>query len=174
MNIRYTFLALAIATAAMPAAYASTGATFIGGELGYQTHATVGAVTRAQVLNDAASFRAHPVQHDGTVVVGGEIGFASQADGAYAHRSPQGPNTGPNTRIMGQSGAAARVAPAPMRRHSAGHIGSSTSTEPGRSMVLYPRAETDGRYMTLTTRLSRRPGLGGGYNIDPISDAPVG
>lgn len=109
MNIRKTFLAMAVAAAAIPTAFANTGTTFVGGEVGYQTHGTNSAVTRAQVLDELAAFRAHPVQHDGTVFVGGEIGYASPIDGAFANRSPAGPHTHVlgNTRSPAMAGAAA-------------------------------------------------------------------
>lgn len=93
MNISKTLLAVVVTAAAIPTAFANTGATFVGGEAGYQTHSSNGKVTRAQVLDELSAFRAHPVLHDGTVFVGGEIGYASPADGAFADRSPAGPHT---------------------------------------------------------------------------------
>ncbi len=103
MNIHKTFLAITFAAAAIPAAYANSGATFVGGEAGYQTHVANGSVTRAQVLNELAAFRAHPVQHDGTVFVGGEIGFTSPSNGASADRTP----ARPHTHVLGNAGNSA-------------------------------------------------------------------
>ena len=90
MNMRKTFLALSVAALAAPAAFADN---FVGGEQGYETHPVAGKITRAQVHQEYLAFRAHPVFADGTVMLQGELGYVSPAQGAFADRVPSGPHT---------------------------------------------------------------------------------
>jgi len=75
MSFRQTALAIVLTTAAAPAAFANSGSTWIGGEIGFTDHAITGQRTRAEVKQDLANFRISPVTHDGYDVVGGEIGY---------------------------------------------------------------------------------------------------
>lgn len=105
MNIRKTILAVSIAAAAAPAAFADN---FIGGEAGWATHPVSTPLTREQVQREYEAFRAHPVFSDGTVMIQGELGYVSGNQGASVDRTP----SGPHTHMLGNVGApAAKVAP---------------------------------------------------------------
>ena len=105
MKTRNTLLVLAIASAAIPAAYANN---FIGGEIGYDTHPVSSALTRAQVQHDYQAFRNHPVFFDGTVMLQGEAGYVSPNQGASADRVPNRPHS----HVLGSSPApAVKTAP---------------------------------------------------------------
>lgn len=102
MNIRKTLLALTVAAAAAPAAFANN---FIGGELGYDSHPVNGTTTREQLQREYQAFRAHPVLADGTVFIQGEAGYVSANQGQSADQSP----AGPHTHVLGNSAASARA-----------------------------------------------------------------
>lgn len=105
MNIRKTFLAVSIAAAAAPAAFAGN---FVGGEAGWATHPVSPSLTREQVRSEYEAFRAHPVLFDGTVMIQGELGYVSGNQGVSVDRTP----SGPHTHRMGNVGApAAKFAP---------------------------------------------------------------
>ncbi len=74
MTFHKTILALALAAAAAPAAFANSGSTWVGGEAGFQTHAPQGAMSREQVRSELGAFRNHPVTSDGYELVQGELG----------------------------------------------------------------------------------------------------
>lgn len=76
MSFRKSALAVVLAAAAAPAAFATSGATWIGGEIGYVDHAIAGQRTRGEVRQEFLAFRSNPVTHDGYDVIGGEIGYA--------------------------------------------------------------------------------------------------
>jgi hypothetical protein len=103
MKIRKTLLALSVAAATVPAAYAGN---FVGGELGWDSHPVNSAVTREQLQREYQAFRAHPVFFDGTVMIQGELGYVSANQGASADTSP----SGPHTHTMGNVGAPAAIA----------------------------------------------------------------
>lgn len=108
MNIRKALVAISIAAAAAPAAFANN---FVGGELGYESHPVNSPLTRAQVQKEFEAFREHPVLSDGTVFIQGELGYVSANQGASVDRD----QAGPHTHLMGSSAAqATRVAPAPL------------------------------------------------------------
>lgn len=70
MSIRKTLIALAVAAAAAPAAFADTGATFVGGELGWVSHPFKGSSTsRAEVRAELQEFL-----RDGGKLPSGELG----------------------------------------------------------------------------------------------------
>lgn len=77
MSIRKTILAVAITAAAVPAAFANSGATWVGGELGFQPHAVQSTKTREQVRAEFEAFRRQPVAGDGYMVVQNEIGYVA-------------------------------------------------------------------------------------------------
>ena len=108
MNVRKALIALSIAAAAAPAAFADN---FVGGELGYESHPVNSPLTRAQVQKEFEAFREHPVLSDGTVFIQGELGYVSANQGASVDRDP----AGPHTHVMGSNAAqSTRVAPAPL------------------------------------------------------------
>jgi hypothetical protein len=98
MNIRKTVLALTFAAVAAPAAFANN---FIGGEAGYDTHPVSGAITREQLQREYQAFRSHPVLADGTVVIQGEAGYVSPAQGAFVDKIP----ARPHSHVMGNNAA---------------------------------------------------------------------
>lgn len=106
MDLRKPFLALAIAAAAAPAAFANN---FVGGELGYDTHAVSSPITREQVRNEYLAFREHPVLADGTVAAQGEAGYVQANQGVFTDNVP----AGPHSHVLGNSAAAAASPAAP-------------------------------------------------------------
>lgn len=75
MTIRKTILALALSAAAIPAAFASSGSTWVGGEIGFESHPVQSTKSRADVIGELEAFRRNPVTADGGVMVGGELGY---------------------------------------------------------------------------------------------------
>jgi hypothetical protein len=108
MNLRKSLLAVSL-VAALPAAFATSGATFVGGEIGFETHPLKSTVTREQVRAELEAFRAHPVAADGTVFVNGEAGFVPAGQAQFADREP----ATPHTHVLGNT-AAPRSAAAPL------------------------------------------------------------
>ena len=109
MNMRKTVLALAVASAALPAAYANN---FVGGELGWDTshstNFTNSQITREQLQRDYQAFRDHPVLLDGTVMVQGQLGYVSGTQAAGFDKVP----SRPHTHALGNVGApVAKAAP---------------------------------------------------------------
>lgn len=107
MNIRKTVLALTVAAAAAPAAFANN---FVGGELGYDTHPVNSTVTREQLQREYEAFRAHPVLSDGTVFIQGELGYVSPNQGAFVDQVP----AGPHSHALGNNAAPAAKFAAPV------------------------------------------------------------
>lgn len=56
-DIRKVFLATVIAVGLFPAAFAETGATWVGGEIGYASHPTKSNTTREQVRAELIAFQ---------------------------------------------------------------------------------------------------------------------
>jgi hypothetical protein len=75
MSVRKTAFALALAAASIPAAFANSDATWVGGEVGFEMHAVQSNLTRAQVQQEFKAFRNNPVTADGGTMVGGEAGY---------------------------------------------------------------------------------------------------
>jgi hypothetical protein len=75
MSFRTITTALALAAAATPAAFAAPGATWVGGEIGFQESPFRSQVSREQVRQDLMSFKANPVDAAGGRFVGGEQGY---------------------------------------------------------------------------------------------------
>lgn len=76
MSTRKSVLALAVVgSMAAPAAFATSGSTFVGGEVGYETHPIPSALSRAHVQREFEEFRSNPVTNDGLRFVGGEVGW---------------------------------------------------------------------------------------------------
>ena len=70
MTIRKILIAAAIAAASAPAAFADSGATFLGGELGWVSHPSKGsATTRAEVRAELQEFL-----RDGGKLPSGDLG----------------------------------------------------------------------------------------------------
>lgn len=109
MKVRKVFLAMSVAAAAIPAAYADN---FVGGEVGWDTtHASRPQNTTAtveQMRREYQAFRAHPVFFDSTVMIQGELGYVSANQGSTADRQP----SIPHTHALGNVGApTAQAAP---------------------------------------------------------------
>ena len=75
MSLRKTVFMLALVSASIPAAFASSGSTFVGGENSFETHAMPGSKTRADVQKELLAFRKNPVTADGGMLVGAELGY---------------------------------------------------------------------------------------------------
>ena len=75
MFIRKTVVAVALAAAALPAAFANSGSTYINGEVGFQEHPVQGTASRAEVKKELEAFRKNPVTADGGRIINGEIGY---------------------------------------------------------------------------------------------------
>ena len=75
MLFRKTVFALALAGAAIPAAFADSGSKWVGGELGFESHAVQSTKSRADVQREFQAFRNNPVSADGGRLVGGEAGY---------------------------------------------------------------------------------------------------
>lgn len=70
MSIRKVILAMAVSSAFVPAAFASSGAIWVGGEAGYVTHALEGGLSREQVRAELDAFLSA-----GGVTGSGETGY---------------------------------------------------------------------------------------------------
>ena len=75
MSVRNNAFVLAIAAMALPAAFAQTTSTFVGGEAGWVDRPVQSTLTTEQVRRAYEAFRANPVAPDGGRYVGGEAGF---------------------------------------------------------------------------------------------------
>lgn len=75
MLVRKTVFALALVGAAIPAAFANSGSTLVGGELGFETHAMQSTKSRADVQQELEAFRKNPVTADGGKIDGTNIGY---------------------------------------------------------------------------------------------------
>lgn len=75
MSIRKSATAIALAALVSPAAFADSGATWVGGEAGFETHPIQSSRTRAEVQAELRAFRANPTTSDGGRMVGGEAGY---------------------------------------------------------------------------------------------------
>lgn len=75
MMFRKTVFTLALAGAAIPAAFANSGSTWVGGELGFETHAVQSTKSRSDVQKELEAFRKNPITADGGMLVGGEVGY---------------------------------------------------------------------------------------------------
>lgn len=74
-NISKLIAAAALSAAAIPAAFAASGSTWVGGEIGFQNHPTQSQASREQVQAGAQQARGQTTA-DGYDVVGGELGYA--------------------------------------------------------------------------------------------------
>ena len=75
MSFRKSVFVLALVTASIPAAFANGGSTWVGGELGFESHPVQSNKSRAVVQREFEAFRANPVTSDGGTLVGGEAGY---------------------------------------------------------------------------------------------------
>ena len=75
MLFRKTVFALALAGAVIPAAFASSGSTWVGGERGFEAHAVQSSKSRAAIQKEYEAFRKNPVSADGGTLVGNDIGY---------------------------------------------------------------------------------------------------
>ena len=75
MSIRTNVIAIAIATLAVPAAFAQSSSVFVGGERGWIDLPVKSSTTREQVTNEYLQFSKNPVLADGGRYVGGQEGY---------------------------------------------------------------------------------------------------
>jgi len=75
MSVRKALLSLALVGAAIPAAFAGTQSTWVGGEAGFETRTVPSSTTRAAVQAEFLAFRRNPVTANGGMQVGGEVGY---------------------------------------------------------------------------------------------------
>lgn len=75
MLLRQTVFALALAGAAIPAAFANSGSAVVRGEQGFETHAMPSIKSRADVQRELADFRKNPMTADGGMFTQGEAGY---------------------------------------------------------------------------------------------------
>jgi hypothetical protein len=93
MSFRNAAIAMIISASAIPAAFANSGSTWVGGEAGFTEHAMGGQRTREQVNQEYLRFRDHPVLADGTILLQGEAGYVSANEAPFADNQPNGPHT---------------------------------------------------------------------------------
>lgn len=79
MSVRTNAVVLALAAMALPAAFAQSAGTFVGGEAGWVQPASPGSLAASQVRGEWLAFRSNPVGADGGRHVGGEEGYAFPA-----------------------------------------------------------------------------------------------
>lgn len=84
MAFQKCVLAIAVALAAVPAAFANTGSAWVGGEAGFEAHASQAGKTRAKVLAELEDF----VRNGGTVA-SGELDYLPPHQHAYTARGGQ-------------------------------------------------------------------------------------
>ena len=75
MSVRTNLIAIALATIAVPAAFAQSSSVFVGGERGWVDRPVQSSTTREQVSNEYLQFRSNPVMADGGRYVGGQEGY---------------------------------------------------------------------------------------------------
>jgi hypothetical protein len=75
MSVRKSLFVLAIAAAALPAAFAQSASVFVGGEAGWIDRPVRSTLTREAVRQEFLTFRGNPVAADGGRYVGGEVGY---------------------------------------------------------------------------------------------------
>lgn len=80
-NISKIIAAAAFAAAAIPAAFADSGSTWVGGEAGFASHPAQSGLTREQVRAELAQF-----VRDGGSLASGELDFKQPHQHAYADR----------------------------------------------------------------------------------------
>lgn len=86
MSIRTTIVALALVSAAVPAAFANSHTGWAGNERGVsilQSNTGASTKTRAEVVQELQAFRKNPVTADGSKLVDNERGFVN-AQHSYA------------------------------------------------------------------------------------------
>ncbi|MES2972349.1 MAG: DUF4148 domain-containing protein [Pseudomonadota bacterium] len=99
MSFRKTVVALALASAAVPAAFASSGSIFVGGELGFDAHAMPGNASRADVKRELEALRNNRETLEGGSLIGGEVGYISpqhsyaSQNGRFVHTDNMPHNT---------------------------------------------------------------------------------
>ncbi len=77
MSIRKTIVALALVGATLPAAFANSGTTWVGGDRGFEFHPSNSTKSRAEVQQELEAFRKNPFTADGTKIVNTDKGFIS-------------------------------------------------------------------------------------------------
>lgn len=75
MSVRAIAIAIALATLAVPAAFAQSSSVFVGGESGWVDRPVHSSTTREQVTSEYLQFRGSPVMADGGRYVGGQEGY---------------------------------------------------------------------------------------------------
>lgn len=99
-------LAVVFSAVAVPTVFASSGSTWVGGEVGFETHAMQSTRSRVEVRSEAIAAERDPSTADGGVEVGGELGYVPHQhsvavqNGRVVHTDKFGSTTPPQTRIM--------------------------------------------------------------------------
>lgn len=75
MFFRKTVFASALVLAAVPAAFASSGSTWVSGERGFEFHASTSTKSRADVQKELEAFRKNPVAADEGKIVNTDTGY---------------------------------------------------------------------------------------------------
>lgn len=81
MSIRKSFFALVVASAAIPAAFATSGGVPVGGEQAYEPHTVQGTASRSQVKSEVMGNSQARVASDRVRMVGGEIAYVQSQHG---------------------------------------------------------------------------------------------
>lgn len=95
-------LAVAVAAAALPAAFANSGSTWVGGEAGFETHAPEAGKTRAEVRAELEDF----VRNGGSVA-SGELDYLPPHQHTYVVQDGRTLHDD-NARSMGNAAAPVR------------------------------------------------------------------
>lgn len=104
MSIRKVIWAMAVSSAFVPAAFASSGAIWVGGEAGYVTHALEGGLSRDQVRAELNSFL-----RAGGVTGSGETGYR-QPPQQHTYMAANGQRVSDDNAVMGNVGALPAIA----------------------------------------------------------------
>jgi len=77
MLFRKTIFALALTGAVLPAAFANSGVTWVGGERGFEFHAQKSTKSRAEVQKELEAYRKSPMTADGGTWEGRDARYTS-------------------------------------------------------------------------------------------------
>lgn len=111
-NISKIIATAALAAAAIPAAFAGSGSTWVGGEAGFATHPVQTGLTRAQVRAELAQF-----VRDGGSLASGERDYKQPHQHAYANRDGRRVHDD-SAATMGNSSASLYAPAAPVAARS--------------------------------------------------------
>ncbi|WP_275098306.1 DUF4148 domain-containing protein [Sedimenticola hydrogenitrophicus] len=75
MSIKKSVIALTLSAFIVPAAFADSGWSWVGGQIGWAPHATPSSKSRAEVNQELENFRDNPVDAAGWSYAGNELGY---------------------------------------------------------------------------------------------------